>query len=98
MSSERRDEKQQELPNKPSDEPTDESGHNLKLHNRGHHNFKEFDADKLRKPHTVAFSPALRRAGLQDVPGGNAGGLLRNDGRPEAPRGPNGENSSSSQH
>lgn len=61
------------------------SSEKLKLHFRRDQSGKEFDADKLRRPHTVTHSPALAGAGLANFPGGNAGGLLRNDRRPEVP-------------
>lgn len=80
MSSDNSQETGQNSQNSASDEPSD---HKLKLHSRRHNHPKEFDADKLRKPHTVVHG--LGRPGLGEILGGNAGGLLRNDRRPEAP-------------
>ncbi|QLL33209.1 hypothetical protein HG536_0E01200 [Torulaspora globosa] len=45
---------------------------------------KEFDPETLRRPHTVIHGGTFERKVLGDQPGGNAGGLLRNDHRPQS--------------
>lgn len=44
---------------------------------------KEIDPEMLRRPHTVIHGGTFERKVLGDQPGGNAGGLLRNDHRPQ---------------
>lgn len=62
-------------------EPTGEQRRKIVV--KGGGRFKELDPEQLRRPHTVVHSGGFDIKVLGDQPGGNAGGLIRNDQRPQ---------------